>query len=435
MSCLASACARALYSALMSLGQPLLRRKLARRGQQEPGYLEAIEERFGHYRQPAETASELVWLHAVSLGETRAAAQLVTALRTRWPGMRLLLTHGTATGRMEGQKLLQAGDLQCWQPWDTRGATARFIEHFRPRIGILMETEIWPNLAAASSQAGVPLVLANARLSEKSLRWSRRLAWLARPAYRSLAAVWAQTQDDATRLTAMGAPVQGVLGNLKFDATPDAAQLALGQSWHAQAGRPVIMFASSREGEEATLLQALAAPDLAQAASAAQWLFVPRHPQRFDEVAALMVQQGFAVSRRSTWSDGPPPGCTDKPTLWLGDTLGEMALYYALADVALLGGSFQPLGGQNLIEAAACACPVVMGPHTFNFSEAAEMACAAGAAQRVVNVQEAVLAALALARDAQGLLAARQAAEAFAQAHQGALQGTLAGILSSLRGT
>jgi 3-deoxy-D-manno-octulosonic-acid transferase len=334
--------------------------------------------------------------------------------------MRLLLTHGTATGRMEGRKLLQSGDLQCWQPWDTSGATARFVAHFRPCVGILMETEIWPNLAAACTQAGVPLVLANARLSEKSLRWSQHLAWLARPVYRSLTAVWAQTQDDAGRLTAMGAPVRGILGNLKFDATPDAAQLALGQSWRGQTGRPVIMFASSRDGEETALLQALAGPDLAQAANAVQWLVVPRHPQRFEEVAKLMEQQGFGVSRRSQWADGPRPGALDKPTIWLGDTLGEMALYYALADVALLGGSFEPLGGQNLIEAAACACPVVMGPHTFNFAEAAELACAAGAAQRAVNVQEAVLAALALAMDVQGLLAARQAANAFAQSHQGA---------------
>ncbi len=425
---------RLLYSFLMWLAQPLLRRKLARRGEQEPGYLEAIEERFGHYGQAASAVDgNTVWLHAVSLGETRAAGPLVAALRRRLPGMRLLLTHGTATGRMEGRKLLQTGDLQCWQPWDTSGATARFVEHFRPRIGILMETEIWPNLAAACAQAGVALVLANARLSEQSLRWSQRLAWLARPAYRSLKAVWAQTQDDATRLAAMGAPVQGVLGNLKFDATPDAAQLALGRSWHARLERPVVMFASSRDGEEATLLRALVAPEMAQAANAVQWLLVPRHPQRFDEVAALMTQQGFAVSRRSLWSEGPPPFTADKPTLLLGDTLGEMALYYALADVALLGGSFEPLGGQNLIEAAACACPVVMGPHTFNFAEAAQLALAAGAAQRVDNLQEAVLAASALTQDAQRLPAARLAADAFAQAHQGALERTLDGILSSLR--
>ncbi|MEI6733441.1 MAG: 3-deoxy-D-manno-octulosonic acid transferase [Comamonadaceae bacterium] len=426
---------RSLYSLFMWLVQPLLRLKLARRGEQEPGYLESMDERFGHYDQLAPAADgNTVWLHAVSLGETRAAIGLVAALRTRLPGMRLLLTHGTATGRAEGRKLLQPGDLQCWQPWDTRGTAARFIDHFQPRIGILMETEIWPNLAAACAQARVPLVLVNARLSEKSLRWSQRLGWLARPAYRSLRSVWAQTQDDATRLIAMGAPVQGVLGNLKFDATPDAAQLALGRSWHARAARPVIMFASSRDGEEAALLRALAAPDLAQAATAVQWLLVPRHPQRFDEVATLLAEQGFVGSRRSEWADGPPPFVADKSTVWLGDTLGEMALYYALADVALLGGSFEPLGGQNLIEAAACACPVVMGPHTFNFAEAAELACAAGAAQRVDNLQQAVLAASGLAQDAQGLMAARQAADAFAQAHRGALERTLAGILSSLQG-
>jgi 3-deoxy-D-manno-octulosonic-acid transferase len=418
----------------MWLAQPLLRRKLARRGAQEPGYLQGIEERFGRYDQIAPAVEgDTVWLHAVSLGETRAAAQLVASLRARLPGMRLLLTHGTATGRMEGRKLLLPGDLQCWQPWDTSGATARFIEHFRPRIGILMETEIWPNLAAACAQAGVALVLANARLSEKSLRWSQRLAWLARPAYRSLAAVWAQTQDDATRLSAMGATVQGVLGNLKFDATPDASQLSRGQAWHARVGRPVVMFASSRDGEEAALLQALAAPDLAQAANAVQWLLVPRHPQRFDEVAALMAQQDFAVSRRSQWVGGPPPCTADHPTLWLGDTLGEMALYYALADVALLGGSFEPLGGQNLIEAAACSCPVVMGPHTFNFAEAAELALAAGAAQRVVNMQEALLAASALARDARRLPAARLAADTFAQAHQGASERLATAIVRLLQ--
>ena len=425
---------RWLYSFLMWLAQPLLRRKLVRRGAQEPGYLQGIEERFGRYDQIAPAVDgNTVWLHAVSLGETRAAAQLVASLRARLPGMRLLLTHGTATGRMEGRNLLQAGDLQCWQPWDTSGATARFIAHFRPSIGILMETELWPNLVAACARAGVPLVLANARLSEKSLRWSRRLAWLARPAYRSLAAVWAQTQDDARRLGAMGAPVQGVLGNLKFDATPDAAQLSLGQSWRARLGCPVIMFASSRDGEEAALLQALAAPELAQAAKAVQWLVVPRHPQRFEDVAELMEKRGFSVSRRSTWPDGPPPCTADKSAIWLGDTLGEMALYYGLADVALLGGSFEALGGQNLIEAAACACPVVMGPHTFNFAEAAQLALAAGAAQRVANLHEAVVAALALSQDAPALLAARQAADAFAQAHHGASERLATAIVRLLQ--
>ena len=415
---------RWLYSLLMWLAQPALRRKLARRGLQEPGYLVAVEERFGYYSASLEKSDPApgrptvdgitVWLHAVSLGETRAAAVLVQALRERIPGMRLLLTHGTATGRAEGEKLLQAGDIQTWQPWDTPGATARFLAHFKPRLGILMETEIWPNLSAACVMAGVPLVLANARLSEKSWRQANRLAWLARPAYASLTAVWAQTQDDARRLTALGANVQGVFGNLKFDAAPDAAQLALGRAWHERLARPVVMFASSREGEEETLLRLLVSQP---SALAVQWLIVPRHPQRFDAVAALVQAQGFALSRRSDWPDGP---AENGPCIWLGDSLGEMALYYGLADAALLGGSFEPLGGQNLIEAAACACPVLMGPHTFNFSEAAELAMVAGAALRVTDLAQGLQTALALVQDAGRLGLAREAADAFASAHRGA---------------
>src|SRR5450830_1294365 len=325
---------RWLYCFAMWLAQPLLRRRLARRGAQEPGYLEAVQERFGHYTTAAPAPDgNTLWLHAVSLGETRAAAVLVARLRERLPGMRLLLTHGTATGRAEGASLLQPGDIQTWQPWDTPAAVQRFLAHFKPRIGILMETEIWPNLAAGCLQAGVPLVLANARLSEVSLKQSRRLAWLARPAYRSLAAVWAQTQDDAARLKALGANVQGVFGNLKFDATPDVALLSRGRAWRAALTRPVVLFASSREGEETALLrlfksfQPLAAVDSAQratnlVANDVQWLIVPRHPQRFDEVAALIGQYGFNVSRRSDWGGAPAAGLDrSRPTVWLGDSL------------------------------------------------------------------------------------------------------------------
>ena len=424
---------RQLYSLLMWLAQPWLRLKLTRRGRQEPGYLQTVEERFGHYGMPAPAADgKTVWVHAVSLGETRAAALLVARLRQRWPGMRLLLTHGTATGRAEGARLLQAGDVQSWQPWDTPAAVRRFLDHFRPRIGILMETEIWPNLSEACVRMGVPLVLANARLSQKSLRWSERLGWLARPAYRNLTAVWAQTQDDALRLAALGAKVRGVFGNLKFDATPDAGQLRTGRAWHDRVQRPIVMLASSRIGEEEALLRILSALAQNHQARAVQWLIVPRHPQRFDELARLIEEYGFSVSRRSLWRDGPPAASAVgdvRPGVWLGDSLGEMALYYALADVALLGGSFERLGGQNLIEAAACACPVIMGPHTFNFAEAAELSSAAGAAQRVDDLTQAVTLAVALALDKEGLQAARRAAETFARANQGALERLAAAIL------
>jgi 3-deoxy-D-manno-octulosonic-acid transferase len=427
-----------LYSLLMWLAQPLLRSKLARRARKEPGYSEAVEERFGRYSQAAEVSSELVWLHAVSLGETRTAALLLKALRAQHPGLRLLLTHGTATGRAEGAGLLQPGDVQVWQPWDSRAAVVRFFDHFKPRLGLLMETEIWPNLVAVASARAVPLLLVNGRLSDKSLQQALRMAPLSLPAYGALAAAYAQTEADAERFHQLGAPVAGVFGNLKFDASPNAAQLAQGQAWRQALAQPVLMFASSREGEEDEFLKQIkvvvqeqrALPAMNsganEPANSFKALIVPRHPQRFDEVAALAEQHGLRVSRRSQWTSGPRDNDEARQAdVWLGDSLGEMALYYALSDVALLGGSFAPLGGQNLIEAAACGCPIVMGPHTFNFTEAAELAEAAGAAQRVAGLPEAVQAALLMVDDPQAQASAAAAGLAFAARNQGATAQTL----------
>ncbi|WOP14642.1 3-deoxy-D-manno-octulosonic acid transferase [Ottowia sp. SB7-C50] len=434
---------RTLYSLAAWAAQPLLRRKLARRGVAEPGYLHAVDERFGHYATPRpEGAGPLIWIHAVSLGETRAAAILLTALRERLPGMRLLLTHGTATGRAEGQKLLQPGDVQVWQPWDSRGATQRFVDYFRPDLGVLMETEIWPNLIAACRARNVPLALVNARLSARSLRGAERAGWLLRPAYGALSAAYAQTEADAARLRAIGVKHVAVQGNLKFDAQPDAAQRAQASGWRAALGaRPVVMLASSREGEEAEFLGLTGTPPLASKAQGATqsiaftaplWLIVPRHPQRFDEVARLAADRGWRVGRRSAWQ-GVPPDEALSADVWIGDSLGEMALYYGLADVALLGGSFAPLGGQNLIEAAACGCPVVMGPHTFNFAQAAEWAEAAGAAHRVAHLAEGLMLARQLLADAPRRDAMRRAGLAFAAEHRGAARRTADALAALLR--
>jgi 3-deoxy-D-manno-octulosonic-acid transferase len=427
---------RSLYSLAVIGAQPFLRRKLRRRGVAEPGYLHAIDERFGIYRDKAEPGA--LWIHAVSLGETRAAAILLQELRRLKPQLRILLTHGTATGRAEGERLLRPGDVQAWLPWDTPKAVRRFLNHFQPSAGVLMETEVWPNLVAECKARGLPLALANARLSDRSSAKARRLARLARPAFGSLAAVWAQTEADAHRLAQSGATVKGVFGNLKFDAQPDEAQLEQGRAWRAAALSPIVMFASSREGEEAEFFRVLQANrELAQAGWArrstdlaqqqVQWLVVPRHPQRFDEVAELAAASGFGVSRRSEWTGHPPPA-----DVWIGDSLGEMALFYGLADVALLGGSFAPLGGQNLIEAAACGCPVVMGPHTFNFAEAAQLAQAAGAAMRVDSMEEGVRSAVALAGDVNRREIAAGAASSFAAAHQGAARKTAEAVLALL---
>jgi 3-deoxy-D-manno-octulosonic-acid transferase len=292
----------------------------------------------------------------------------------------------------------------------------RFLAQFQPRLGMLMETEVWPNMVAACKAAQLPLCLVNARMSEKSMHQALRLRWLSRPAYAGLHTVLAQTEDDARRLRTLGATVQSVTGNLKFDATPDAALLARGRAWRAVSARPVLMFTSSREGEEQMLIDALKA----NAAAHVQWLIVPRHPQRFEAVAALFQAAGFSVSRRSAWQQAPQPA-----DVWLGDTLGEMALYYGLADAALLGGSFAPLGGQNLIEAAACGCPVLMGPHTFNFAQAADMAQAEGAALRCVDLPDALVQGGALVAQAAALARTRKAALAWSVAHQGATRRTL----------
>ncbi len=430
-----------LYGTFTRLVQPLVRRKLRRRAVAEPGYAVAVEERFGQY-DDALTGTDWCWVHAVSLGETRAAGILIDELRRQYPGLPILLTHGTATGREEGAKLLEEGDLQVWQPWDTPEAVASFLNRFRPRIGILMETEVWPELTAACAERGIPLVLANARLNEKSLASAERLGWLSRPAYSSLAAVWAQTEADAHRLVSLGAKVEGVFGNLKFDATPDVRQLGQAQMLRTQLPKPVVVFASSRDGEEAALLEVLrhhwtVAPTMpedgplkrnprlpALRIADVQWMIVPRHPQRFDEVAALIESHGFAVARRSA------AGAPKDNEIWLGDSLGEMALYYGLADVALLGGSFEPLGGQNLIEAAACGCPIIMGPSTFNFAEAAERSLAAGASLRVSDIEAAIATALTLVADADRRDAMGQAAQSFAASNRGATERTAAAILA-----
>ena len=418
-----------IYALLMRCAQPLLRRKLARRALAEPGYAEAVPERWGHYTQPPEATSELVWVHAVSLGETRTAAILLREWRAQVPGLRVLLTHGTATGRAEGRGLLQPGDVQVWQPWDSRQAVERFLAHFQPRLGVLLETEVWPNLMAAARARGLPVALVNARMSPKSLAGARRLSWLAKPAYRALAAVYAQTAADAQRLAQLGAPVAGVLGNLKFDARPDTQQQALARQWRAALHRPVLMLASSREGEELEFLrQWQASKAQAQPASAqrVQLLIVPRHPQRFDEVARLVQAQGLTVSRRSSWAGAPADDAAAlQADVWLGDSLGEMAFYYTLSDLALLGGSFEALGGQNLIEPAACGCPVVMGPHTFNFAEAAVMAEAAGAAFRVPDMAAGLACGLSLLQDPAALQDARAAALAFAASQGGAAARTV----------
>lgn len=408
------------YSLVMWLLIPFLRLKLHLRGRHEPGYLANIAQRLGHYSR-VESVTGALWIHAVSLGETRAAGLLLKEIREQAPDIKILLTHGTATGLEAGRAWLRPGDMQVWQPWDTPGATERFIRYFRPAMGVLMETEVWPNLVRSAHEQRVPLYLVNARLNEKSHRTAKRLIHLSRPAYSGLRAVVAQTEHDARRLGDLGAAVVGVFGNLKFDASPDAALTECGRRWKSLAGpRPVVMLASTREGEENLWLQHLSkGTTLANVL----WLVVPRHPQRFDAVVKLIEAQGYRVFRRSRL-DAQPPSTTEAEAaqVWVGDTLGEMAAYYAMADVAWLGGSYLPFGGQNLIEAAAQSCPVVMGPHTYNFADAAQQALAVGAAFRVRDMSEAETRTRQLLEDRSALQRARQSCLTLLHQGQGSVK-------------
>ncbi|MBV8035738.1 3-deoxy-D-manno-octulosonic acid transferase [Roseateles sp.] len=415
------------YAALLRLLTPLYLLRLWRRGASEPLYRQALGERLGFYGGRRDASGRL-WIHAVSLGETRAAGALIDALRARDPALRILLTQSTATGREAAQVLLRDGDALAWLPYDTPGAVRRFLRHWQPCMGVLMETEVWPMLQREAQRAGVKMVLANARLSEKSLRQGRRLAALMRPAAARMTLALAQTEADAERIRAMGTARVEVAGNLKYDIAVDAALIACGQAWAAQAGRPVLMLAVSREGEEKALLDEW----VKQAAPRPLLAIVPRHPQRFDEVAGLVQAAGLTLARRSHWGDAPPLEAFTAD-VWLGDSMREMPLYYGLADVALLGGSFEPLGGQNLIEAAACGCPVLAGPHTFNFAEATELALAAGAAQRCATLTDAVSRGQALCADLPALESMSRNALAFSSAHRGAAARMAEAILALAR--
>ena len=387
---------RAAYTALLRLALPLILLRLWWRGRREPRYRVAVAERFGRYRTPARDG--VIWIHAVSVGEARAAAPLVKALAEH----PILITCTTAAGRETVEQVYGNSVLAAYFPYDYPAAVERFLAHFRPRLAILMETEVWPNLLAACSRRSVPVVLANARMSEQSARGYARWPSLTRPAFASLSAVCAQSPADAERLRRLGAANIEVTGNLKFDAHPDASQIAAGEAWRARVHRPVVLLASTREGEEKLLLAERSPP-------AVLTVVVPRHPQRFDEVAAL------ADSRRTRQ---PLPAIGERTHL--GDTMGEMAFYYGACDVAVIGGSVAPLGGQNLIEALACGAPVVLGPHMFNFAEATRLALEAGAAVQAADAHSAMQAAFALLGDDARRRKMSSAGRKLCEAHRGA---------------
>lgn len=405
----ARAALRTLYTWFLHAALPWLIARLWWRGRREPGYREAIAERFGF--SALEPGPKLLWLHAVSVGEVRACAPLVRALQREYADHEVLMTCLTASGRETVKQVYGESVRLAYLPYDYPRAVRRFLEHFRPRLGVLVETEIWPNLLHACRRYGVPVLLANARMSQRSARSYRRLGRLSRPAFGSLAATCAQGPADARRLALLGAREVSIAGNLKFDLEPDPAKAQEGRAFRAALGeRQVLLFASTREGEEERLLEACGTRE-----DGTLIVLVPRHQQRFDAVAALAARLGFAVARRSLGA-APPQG----RGLYLGDTMGEMAFYYALCDVAVIGGSFEPLGGQNLIEACAAGVPVVAGPHMFNFADVTRLAVRAQAALQVADAPAALAAARALLADPRRRARMGLAGERLCARHRGA---------------
>ncbi len=413
---------RIIYSALITLALPLIALRLWWRTRHLPAYRRHSGERFGYYGAPSAVAASLplIWVHAVSVGETRAAEPIIRALLEQHPGHRILLTHMTPTGRDTGVALFAAAAdsvQSCYLPYDYPGAVARFLVHFKPKVGLLMETEIWPNLVHACRARAMPLYLVNARLSEKSFAGYQRLGALTKPTLRALSAIAAQSADDAQRFTALGAVNVTVTGNVKFDVAPSAVQQMLGAHLRDSIGpRRVLLAASTRDGEEALLIT----HKLHELADTLL-VIVPRHPQRFTAVATLLEQQHIPYQRRS--ANEP---VRSETRVLLGDSMGEMAAYYAACDLAFIGGSLLPLGGQNLIEACAAGKPVLIGPHTHNFAEATERAITAGAAVRVRDGVDLQRKALALLDNPKVTARMSAAALDFSHAHRGATARLLA---------
>ncbi len=352
------------YSALLYLLLPAQLLRLWWRGRRLPGYRQRWRERLA-LAGPLPLQPR-IWLHAVSVGETLAAAPLVRALLEDHPGHRLLVTTTTPTGSAQVQRLFGERVEHRYFPYDLPDVVARFLRHVRPRLFVVMETELWPNCFRQCARQGIPVLVVNARLSPRSFAGYRRLRPLLAPTLRSVDTIAAQTQDDADRFLCLGAPHRRVtvLGNLKFDLDLPPATVAAGRALRQALGaqRPVWIAASTHPDEEAVMLAAHRS--LRARRPEALLILVPRHPERFDGVARLCADQGLPAARRSR--DEPVGPDT---AVYLGDTMGELLMLYGAADVAVVGGSFVPVGGHNPLEPAAHALPVITGPHIANFRD------------------------------------------------------------------
>jgi 3-deoxy-D-manno-octulosonic-acid transferase len=426
---------------------PLVLLRLWWRGRKDPGYRQAIAERFG-FGPNIQTGA--IWIHAVSVGETRAAQPLIEAYLQE--GKSILLTCMTPNGRRTGasifaEAIAQGRLQQVYLPYDLCWSVERFLKEAKPSLGLFMETEAWPTIVFRAAEIKLPVFLINARLSERSARRVARFGNAGRSLFQAFAGILAQTELDAGRYRALGVRHCEVVGNLKFDVVLDPILVEHGLAWHAHLeknNRRMVCAASTREGEEAIILEAWQAvlqmhADQSNLTSAPQPLLciVPRHPERFTEVAELIRTSGLAVLRRSEINLGTADlHKLADPTaaVVLGDSMGEMPLYYSASDLVVMGGSLMPLGGQNLIEACAAGCPVLLGAHTFNFQQASQDAIDCGAA---IRVDGSGLLSTALAAAINRILQDKQQRQAMGEAalrYAADYRGATTRILAALKG-
>lgn len=406
---------RFLYSFVFLLALPLIMLRLIWRGSRASAYFKRWDERFGIKPAPS-AAKPVLWVHAVSVGEVEAARPLVEALQTQYPSHQILITTMTPTGSARVTSLYGDKVLHCYLPYDLPFAVRRFLKSARPELGIIMETELWPNLIHYADALDIPMVLANARLSARSAACYQKIAKLTQRMLQQFTLIAAQSQDDRQRFVALGADKDSVhaVGNLKFEITLPASLTEEAEALRSIWGnRPVFIAASTHEGEDEIILNASRKiraefPDLLL-------ILVPRHPERFDKVAALSQRSGFKILRRS--DNGM---CSRDIQVLIIDTMGELPLFYGTADIAFVGGSLVPKGGHNLLEPAALGRAVIIGPHYFNFSEISRQFLQAGAAIQIASSESLADKVIALLRNPQQRADMGQAGQNLIKHSQGA---------------
>lgn len=429
-----------LYQFIWYLALPLALARLLWKGRLQQGYRDHINERLG-MSWPISGAIPRIWVHAVSVGETRAAAPLIDALIQS--GEKILLTHMTPTGRDTGRQLfanhIASGQLvQSYLPYDIHWAVNSFYRYFSIKVGLIMETEVWPSLILSARQKSLPVILVNARLSERSARRISRFANFAQLIYQSFTKILAQTNLDAKRYHSLGLSNVLVTGNLKFDVIPHPDQIehALALKKQLKHQVQIVCAASTRDGEEALIIEAwqkfLKSKENTSDANHFCLFIVPRHPQRFDDVFTQLQSSFIKVSRRSTMNNQEFTDAINHGGVILGDSMGEMSFYYALSDIVIMGGSLLPLGGQNFIEACALGRPIILGEHTFNFQQASADVIDSRAAIRITDIDDLVKAMDLLLTNHQVKEGMSTNALDFANQHTGATKKIIAVVREAL---